>query len=203
MQASGDQPDLVTIVSALSACANLRALGLGLWLHRIVLEGNMLMDNHVQMQSRILEFNYCGLCFKWKSEESLKYLYWMQQDGLKPDGVTFTGALTACSHAGLVDEGLKLFDLMIKDYRISPRIEHYGCLAGLAASNMRRRMKNRGIEKNPGVGSIEIDGIVYQVVAGDQSHVKSDSIYKMLDNLSHELMISGYLPEVNVREQYE
>ncbi|GJV18872.1 gag-pol polyprotein, partial [Tanacetum coccineum] len=104
MQASGDQPDLVTIVSALSACANLRALGLGLWLHRIVLEGNMLIDNHVQMQSRILEFNYCGLCFKWKSEESLKYLYWMQQDGLKPDGVTFTGALTACSHAGLVDE---------------------------------------------------------------------------------------------------
>ncbi|PWA42867.1 tetratricopeptide repeat (TPR)-like superfamily protein [Artemisia annua] len=58
-------------------------------------------------------------------------------------------------------------------------------------------MKNRGIEKSPGVSSIEINGIVYQFVAGDQSHVKSDHIYKMLDNLSHELMISGYLLEVN------
>ena len=47
-----------------------------------------------------------------------------------------------------------------------------------------RRMKNRGIEKSPGVSSLEIDGIVYQFVAGDQSHVKSDHIYKLLDNLS-------------------
>ncbi|KAJ9537196.1 hypothetical protein OSB04_029929 [Centaurea solstitialis] len=302
MQVSGVEPDYVTIVSALSACANLGAGGLGLWIHRVVMKGDM-SDNIRVNNSLIDMYSRCG-CIEfarqvfhtmpkhnlvsWNSiivgfalngnpEETLKYFDWMQKDGFKPDGVTFTGALTACSHAGLVAEGLKLFDTMTKVHRISPRIEHYGCLVDLysraqmleealnvikhmpmlpnevvlgsvlaacraagdirlaeklmkfisglnpggdsnyvllsniyaaggdwkKASGVRRRMKNRGIEKNPGRSSIEIDGIVDQFVAGDKSHVKSDHIYEMLQNLSSELMISGYVPEVNAREQCE
>ena len=30
------------------------------------------------------------------------------------------GILSACSHAGLVDEGLRYFKLMVGDYNISP-----------------------------------------------------------------------------------
>ncbi|KAE8683677.1 hypothetical protein F3Y22_tig00111193pilonHSYRG00062 [Hibiscus syriacus] len=55
----------------------------------------------------------------------------MQKEGFKPDGVSFTGALTACSHAGLVDEGLHYFAIMKRVYRISPRIEHFGCIVDL------------------------------------------------------------------------
>ncbi|RVW44380.1 putative pentatricopeptide repeat-containing protein [Vitis vinifera] len=33
----------------------------------------------------------------------------------------------ACSHAGLVDEGLRYFKLMVGDYNINPDQEIYGC----------------------------------------------------------------------------
>ncbi|ONK56082.1 uncharacterized protein A4U43_C10F10210 [Asparagus officinalis] len=56
----------------------------------------------------------------------------MQKMGVQPDGVTFTGALTACSHAGLVDEGLNYYKLMQRKYsKIPMRIEHYGCVVDL------------------------------------------------------------------------
>ncbi|GKU99409.1 hypothetical protein SLEP1_g12264 [Rubroshorea leprosula] len=45
--------------------------------------------------------------------------------GLKPDPVTFIGALTACSHARLVELGFNYFNSMSKGYQISPSKEHY------------------------------------------------------------------------------
>ncbi|KAF2301042.1 hypothetical protein GH714_019517 [Hevea brasiliensis] len=49
----------------------------------------------------------------------------------KPDGVTFVAIISACSHAGLVPEGRRLFDLMLREYRIEPQMEHYACMVDL------------------------------------------------------------------------
>eukprot|EP00253_Pinus_taeda_P001273 PITA_01273 len=51
--------------------------------------------------------------------------------GTKPDHITFTAILTACSHAGLVDQGRRYFQCMISDYGLSPVLEHYACLVDL------------------------------------------------------------------------
>jgi len=40
--------------------------------------------------------------------------------------------LNACSHAGLLDEGLKYFASMISDFGIEPRTEHYAALVDIA-----------------------------------------------------------------------
>ncbi|PON70351.1 Tetratricopeptide-like helical domain containing protein [Trema orientale] len=50
---------------------------------------------------------------------------------LRPDEITFIGALCACSHAGLVDEGRHIFKFMTQTLGISPTIEHYGCMVDL------------------------------------------------------------------------
>lgn len=50
---------------------------------------------------------------------------------LKPDAVTFVGLLNACTHGGLVMEGRRYFDMMVEEFGIEPRIEHYGCLIDL------------------------------------------------------------------------
>lgn len=64
--------------------------------------------------------------------EALDHFDAMQTAGFEPDGVSFTGALTACSHAGLVDEGLKYFrHMQEKHSKIRMRIEHYGCMADM------------------------------------------------------------------------
>lgn len=49
----------------------------------------------------------------------------------KLDHLTFTAALTACSHAGMVDLGEGLFKLMQEKYEIEPRLEHYACMVDL------------------------------------------------------------------------
>lgn len=55
----------------------------------------------------------------------------MKEQGIKPNSFTFTAVLTACRHSGLVDEGRKHFESMIKDYSIVPCVEHYACMVDL------------------------------------------------------------------------
>ena len=55
----------------------------------------------------------------------------MKAENFVPNLVTFTVLLTACSHAGLVGEGQKLFDEMRIDYHLTPTLEHYSCMIDL------------------------------------------------------------------------
>ncbi|KAL7222712.1 hypothetical protein ACSBR1_024416 [Camellia fascicularis] len=51
--------------------------------------------------------------------------------GSKPDHVTFVSLLSACSHGGLVDEGLSYFALMTKEFGVPVGIEHCVCIIDL------------------------------------------------------------------------
>ncbi|KAI5665977.1 hypothetical protein M9H77_15830 [Catharanthus roseus] len=55
----------------------------------------------------------------------------VEEDERKLNHLTFTAVLTACSHAGMVDLGESLFQLMQKRYGIEPRLEHYACMVDL------------------------------------------------------------------------
>ncbi|XP_068643408.1 pentatricopeptide repeat-containing protein At1g05750, chloroplastic [Aristolochia californica] len=156
MQIAEVEPDYVTIIMVLTACANLGGLVQGLWVHRYVLGkdfsknvrvSNSLIDMYarcgcITLAAQVFE-RMCsrspvswnsiivGFAFNGYAVEALEHFTLMEKAGLKPDGVTFTGALTACSHAGLVNEGLQCYDKMRTVYGISPRVEHYGCMVDL------------------------------------------------------------------------
>jgi hypothetical protein len=49
----------------------------------------------------------------------------MRESCIRPDDITFIGLLSACSHAGLMEDGCRLFDCIEKDFGITPKIEHY------------------------------------------------------------------------------
>ncbi|GJM84989.1 hypothetical protein PR202_ga00712 [Eleusine coracana subsp. coracana] len=49
----------------------------------------------------------------------------------RPDAIVFTHVLTACSHSGLVEEGLNCFHIMSVEYGIEPSVEHYMCIVDL------------------------------------------------------------------------
>jgi pentatricopeptide repeat protein len=44
---------------------------------------------------------------------------------------TFIGLLSACSHAGLVDEGMHCYASMVTYYMSSAKLEHYTCMVNL------------------------------------------------------------------------
>ncbi|XP_027193303.1 pentatricopeptide repeat-containing protein At4g33990-like [Cicer arietinum] len=52
-------------------------------------------------------------------------------EGLKPDAIVYTRLLLACSHSGLIEDGLKYFKSMQTDFGITHKIGHYTCLVDL------------------------------------------------------------------------
>ncbi|KAK7855817.1 pentatricopeptide repeat-containing protein [Quercus suber] len=53
------------------------------------------------------------------------------KEGYQPNGVTFLSVMSACSHSGLLEKGLELFQSMIQDFNITPELAHYGCVVDL------------------------------------------------------------------------
>ncbi|KAM2587216.1 hypothetical protein TB1_044424 [Malus domestica] len=74
----------------------------------------------------ILAYGMHGKC-----KEALTLFEQMKSEKVVPDEVTFTSVLTACSHSGMVNEGLRVFKSMVEKHSIIPREEHYGCMVDL------------------------------------------------------------------------
>ncbi|OVA17815.1 Pentatricopeptide repeat [Macleaya cordata] len=55
----------------------------------------------------------------------------MVEEGTKPTSATFVAVLSACSHSGLVEEGLEHFGSMIGDYMITLEETHFSCMVDL------------------------------------------------------------------------
>jgi pentatricopeptide repeat protein len=53
-----------------------------------------------------------------------------EEKGFSPDEVTFTALLNACSHSGLIKEGLDCF-ASIEHEHITPTLQHYACVVDL------------------------------------------------------------------------
>ncbi|KAG2379749.1 putative pentatricopeptide repeat-containing protein [Vigna angularis] len=62
---------------------------------------------------------------------------------------------------------------------------------------VRKMMMERGIKKTPGCSLMELNGNVYEFVAGDQSHPQSKNIYAKLENMMQDLIKAGYSPDTS------
>ncbi|XP_038981069.1 pentatricopeptide repeat-containing protein At3g62890-like [Phoenix dactylifera] len=149
-------PNDVTLVSVLSACAHLGALDLGMWIDGFIKRrsmelslflGNALSDMYAKcgcigearrvferMKERdVISWSIiiCGSAMHGHAEEAISGFHEMLQRGIKPNDITFMGILSACTHAGLVDDGLKYFNRMSYEFGIDPKVEHYGCVVDL------------------------------------------------------------------------
>ena len=64
-------------------------------------------------------------------QKALSLFHSMKRAGIVPDAVTFVAVLSACSHAGLVDEGVCVYDSMKMEYNITPVTAHHCCVADM------------------------------------------------------------------------
>jgi pentatricopeptide repeat protein len=74
------------------------------------------------------------ICHEWdgQGKESLKQFEQMREEGVQPNDITFVCLLSACSHAGMVDEeGLCYYASMSSVHRISATLEHHACMVDL------------------------------------------------------------------------
>ncbi|KAK7295387.1 hypothetical protein RJT34_18294 [Clitoria ternatea] len=153
----GEFPDEVTMLSLLSACADLGDLGNGEKVHAKIVEmskgklstllANAVVDMYAKCGSikkalgvfwlirdkDVASWNSVigGLAFHGHAEESLGLFREMQRTKVCPNEITFVGVLVACSHAGKVDEGNHYFHLMRSKYKIEPNVRHCGCVVDM------------------------------------------------------------------------
>ncbi|XP_028095028.1 pentatricopeptide repeat-containing protein At2g22410, mitochondrial [Camellia sinensis] len=156
MQARNIKPDEVTMVSCLSACSQLGALDVGIWIHHYIEKhklslnvavGTALVDMYakcgnitkaLQVFQEIPGRNSLtwtaiigGLALHGNAHDAISHFLAMIDIGLMPDEVTFLGLLSACCHGGLVQEGRKFFTQMTTRFNLSPKLKHYSCMVDL------------------------------------------------------------------------
>ncbi|XP_062224016.1 pentatricopeptide repeat-containing protein At4g21065-like [Phragmites australis] len=149
-------PNVATMVSVASACAGLGSMeyakGLHAYMEKVGWERELIVRNAL-----IHMYGKCGgiesarglfglMCEKdlnsWTAmiaglashghgKEAVALFFSMREEGVLPDSTTFIVVLSACSHAGLVDEGINIFNSMETEYNVSPDIKHYGCMVDL------------------------------------------------------------------------
>jgi len=156
MQRAGAAVGEATLVSVLTACAQIGALDRGNWVHWYMRSRRMRMS--VTLGTALVDmYSKCGAVvtamevfegmgernvYTWTSAvsglamngmglECLELFKRMESAGIQPNGVTFVAVLRGCSMAGLVDEGQACFDSMKDKHGVDPWLEHYGCMVDL------------------------------------------------------------------------
>ncbi|KAM1269358.1 hypothetical protein PS1_001519 [Malus domestica] len=82
-------------------------------------------------------------------EDALELLKRMVQMGVKANDVTLLCVLFACSHRGMVKEGLNHFHQMEKSYGVVSKMEHYACIVDLLGRAGRLNDAMEFIERMP------------------------------------------------------
>jgi pentatricopeptide repeat protein len=156
MQLEGMQPDHVTFVGLLNACASIAALKEGKHVHDQIIESGCESDvfvanNLVHMYAKcgsvedaqsvfdkmpthnVISWNALlgGYAITGRGKEARQQFEQMCREGVAVDSVTFIALLTACSCAGLVNEGFCYFEMMGSVHGISATPEHYACMVDL------------------------------------------------------------------------
>ncbi|KAL4614371.1 hypothetical protein ACB092_07G049400 [Castanea dentata] len=296
------KPNSVTLMTVLPGCSVLAALAKGKEIHAYAVRhllasdvavGSALVDMYgkcgcLNLSRRVFDQMPIKNVITWnvlimaygmhgKGEEAFEIFKNLATEGekniiLRPTQVTFIAVFAACSHSGMVNEGLHLFHRMEEDHRVEPAPDHYACVVDLlgragrveeafelintmppefdkkdawssllgacrmhhkveigeiAANNLfhlepnvashyvllsniyssaglwgkameiRKKMKEMGVRKEPGCSWIELGDEVHKFLAGDVLHPQSKLLHGFLETLSERMRKVGYVPDTS------
>ncbi|KAK7379737.1 hypothetical protein VNO78_34427 [Psophocarpus tetragonolobus] len=148
-------PDRATLVTVLPAFAQVADIHAGYWIHCYIVKTGMGLDSAVGT-GLISLYSNCGYVrmaraifdkisdrniMVWSAiircygthgfaQEALELFQLLVEVGLHLDGVVFLCLLSACSHAGLLEQGWQLFHSM-ETYGVMKSEAHYACIVDL------------------------------------------------------------------------
>ncbi|KAF6155512.1 hypothetical protein GIB67_017867 [Kingdonia uniflora] len=150
-------PSLTTLVILLSACSYISALRLGRELHGYIMKsgfnvftitlGTSLVDMYAKcgniiearrvfesvVEKDIALYNamISGYSFHGSACDAFALFEELERLSIKPDHITFTALLSACTREGLVEEGWQYFNSLENTHGIKPSLEHFTCMVGI------------------------------------------------------------------------
>ncbi|KAK8658841.1 hypothetical protein V6N13_029060 [Hibiscus sabdariffa] len=150
------EPNEITIVALLSACNQLGLSRQGKQIHGHVFRFGI-SENSFVTAALVDMYSNCGrLDLGWqiftKSEEksiavwnsmisaygyhgngkmAIQLFHKMCDSGIRPSKSSFVNLLSACSHSGLVNEGLSYYRVMLGEYGVEAVTEHQVCIVDM------------------------------------------------------------------------
>ncbi|PON38521.1 Tetratricopeptide-like helical domain containing protein [Parasponia andersonii] len=121
----GLESDIMVCSALIDMYSKCSFLNLGIRVFEIMPERNIVSYNAL-----ILGFGLHGL-----ASQAFRMFEEILDNGLRPDDCTFSALLCSCCHAGLVEDGKKIFIRMKEDFCIQARAEHYVYLVKLLGMN--------------------------------------------------------------------
>ncbi|KAL4311657.1 hypothetical protein GQ457_01G048490 [Hibiscus cannabinus] len=183
MHSQNLRPDTFTMVSVIPALAELSVTRQAKWIHgyciRSCLDDDIfVMTALVDMYAKCGEIHTARKLFNRMNERhvttwnamidgygthglgkaAIELFNEMQKGTVKPNDVTFLSVLSACSHAGMVEEGRSYFTSMKRDYGIEPALDHYGAMVDLLGRAGRLDEALNFIQKMPIEPGINVYG---------------------------------------------
>ncbi|KAI5661931.1 hypothetical protein M9H77_21254 [Catharanthus roseus] len=205
MKIAGFRPDKITFVSVISSCSELATLGQGQQIHAEVIKFGALSVISV-ISSLVSMYSRCGCLddalkvfeekegadvvlwsamiaaygFHGRGKEAIELFNRMEKEGLEANEVTFLSLLYACSHCGLKDKGLELFDLMMDKYRLQPKVEHYTCVVDLLGRSGRLEEAEWLIRSMP----VKADAIIWKtLLSACKTHKNADMAKRIAEQV--------------------
>ncbi|TVU23452.1 hypothetical protein EJB05_25819, partial [Eragrostis curvula] len=205
MRRAGNNLDRVCLAECLSSSASLASLEEGMQLHCLGVKSGLDLDTHV-INAAMDMYGKCGKmdemlkmlpdpatrptqCWNTLISSYARYGYFKEAEdtfkqmvlvGQKPDYVTFVALLSACSHAGLIDKGIKYYNSMASAFRVSPGIKHCVCIVDLLGRLGRFAEAEAFIEEMPVLPN---DLIWRSLLSSSRTHKNLDIGRKAAKNL--------------------
>ncbi|XP_022775076.1 pentatricopeptide repeat-containing protein At3g49710 [Durio zibethinus] len=223
MQRVGYRPDDCSFVNVISACFNLSSPSQGRQIHALIIKSEI--PNQIQVNNTLIAmYSKCGnlqdarRLFDRMPErntvslnsmiagyaqhgigmESLLLFEQMLERNISPTSITFISVLSACSHAGKLEEGQKYFNIMKEKFAIEPEVEHYSCMIDLLGRAGKLHEAERLIETMPfSPGSICWAALLGASKLHGNIELASKAAYKLL-----QLQPSNAVPYVMLANMY-
>ncbi|KAK4857564.1 hypothetical protein QYF36_002770 [Acer negundo] len=197
------RPNSVSVISLLQACASTGALHQGKWIHNFVIRNCLrpciLVDTAlVDMYCKCGDLHAAQKCFdgmsqrdlvSWstiisgygshgKGEIALRMYLEFLDTGFEPNHVIFLAVLSACSHNGLVHQGLSIFQSMTRDFGIEPKLEHRACVIDILCRARRVDEAYDFYKRNFSEPSVDVLGILLDACRASDNTELGDIIAK-------------------------
>ncbi|KAF9610780.1 hypothetical protein IFM89_024889 [Coptis chinensis] len=171
----GPKPNNYTLAAMLSVSSSLASIDHGKQIHGVAIRsgeessvsvGNALVTMYakggsIQNSRRVFDHvSWNKDTVSWTSmiislaqhglgEEAIELFEKMLAIGIKPDHITYVGVISACTHAGFVEQGQNYFSLMQNVHKIKPTHSHYSCMIDLFGRAGLLQQAHNFIEKMP------------------------------------------------------
>ncbi|KAF5746249.1 pentatricopeptide repeat-containing family protein [Tripterygium wilfordii] len=192
----GIRPTSVTFVGVLNACSHGGLVDSGFEIFH-----SMTRDYGIEPQIEHYGCMVDLLGRVGRLEEAYNFIRGMK---IPPDHIMLGALLSACKIHGNIELGEQIAKLLMDCGEADSGT--YVLLSNVYASSgkwresaqVRAKMKEGGIRKEPGCSAIEVNNEIHEFILGDLRHPQKEQIYAKLEEVNHTLRSKGYTPATEV-----